>query len=239
MWITVALLGMAGGVVSTLIGFGGGMILAVALALTVPPLTALAVASCALLTGSIHRVVLFRKELTASDAYRWALGVLIGSIAGGILAHHLPEWLLRAAFVGAAALALVPTKRGVDAPVIPRVALLVPAGGAIGFLGAGTAGVGPLASTTLLATGHAGERYIALMSVTGVALNAGRVVGYGSSGALETSWLWASAAGAVGLLTGNLLGRRLRRRVATQHMRQLEHVVPWGCLGLALLGLLR
>lgn len=239
MWITVALLGLAGGVVSTLVGFGAGMILAIALALTVPPLTALAVASCALFTGSLHRVMLFRRELRASDAYRWALAVLLGSVAGGALVHHLPEWLLRASFVAGASFALIParwlpTRRRRDAPHV-----LVPAGGAIGFLGAGAAGVGPLASSTLLATGHAGERYIALMSVTGVALNAGRVLGYGSSGSLDPSWLSASAAGAAGLLGGNLLGRALRHRITSERMQELEHVVPWGCLVLAVLGLLR
>jgi uncharacterized membrane protein YfcA len=239
MWITVVLLGLAGGVVSTLIGFGAGMILAIALALTVSPLAALAVASLALLSGNIHRVFLFRQELRLSDAYRWALGIGVGSVVGGLLVHHLPDWLLRSAFVGAAVMALLPRPARDSQWARPRWGLLVPAGGAIGFIGAGTAGVGPLASSTLMATGHAGERYIALMAVTGVALNMGRVVGYGSSGVLESSWLWASAAAGIGLFAGNVLGRRVRRRLPERRMLQLERVVPWACLSLALLGLLR
>jgi uncharacterized membrane protein YfcA len=239
MWITVVLLGLTGGVVSTLVGFGAGMILAIALALTVSPLAALAVASLALLSGSIHRVILFRHELRLSDTYQWALGIGVGSVVGGLLVHHLPDCLLRAAFVGAAVVALLPRGAHDGRWARPRWRLLLPAGGVIGFIGAGTAGVGPIASSTLMATGHTGERYIALMAVTGVALNMGRVVGYGSSGVLESSWLWASAAAGIGLFAGNILGRRLRRCLADRRMSQLERAVPWTCLALAMLGLMR
>lgn len=238
MWIVIALLGLAGGLVSTLFGFGGGMILAIALALTVSPLAALAVASLALLTGSIHRVVLFKHGLRLGDAHRWGLGIAVGSILGGMLAHHVPDYMLRAAFVVAAALALLPRR---DPSTAPRAhtSLLVPAGGAIGFIGAGTAGVGPLASSTLVATGHVGDRYIALMSLTGVALNLGRIVGYGASGALEVGLLWASSSAAVGLFAGNALGKRVRHHVDPRHVERFERIIPWACLGLALLGLLR
>jgi uncharacterized membrane protein YfcA len=235
MWLTILLLGLAGGVVSTLIGFGGGMILAIALALTVSPLAALAVASIALLSGNVHRLLLFRHELRAADVYRWALGIVVGSVAGGMLVHHLPDWVLRGAFVVTAVAAIVPRPRAQERPA--RAAVLVPAGGAIGFIGAGTAGVGPLASSTLMATGHGGERYIALMATTGVAVNIGRVVGYGSSGALQLSWLWASGLAAAGLLAGNFLGKRIRADLSDRRREQLEKAVPWVCLVLAVVGL--
>ena len=236
MWITVLLLGMAGSIVSTLIGFGAGMVLTISLALMVSPLAALSVASVALLSGSVHRVLLFRHALRAGDASRWAVGIAVGSVFGGMLVHHLPEWLLRAAFVVAAVAALLP-RPTLDGGWKPRWQLLLPAGGAIGFIGAGTAGVGPLASSTLLGTGHFGERYIALMSVTGIALNAGRIVGYGSSGVLELAWLWTSISAALGLLLGNLVGRRIRHRLPAFRLSQLERAVPWLCLALALFGL--
>ncbi len=241
MWIAIILLGMTGGIVSTLIGFGAGMILAIALALAVSPLSALAVASLALLTGSLHRLFLFRHELQAADAYKWALGIAAGSIVGGMLVHHLPDWLLRVTFVAAAVVALwpkaPPSETTEGRSVAARYRTMVPAAGAIGFIGAGTAGVGPLASATLVATGHVGERYIALMAVTGVALNAGRIVGYGTSGVLEVSSLWASVLAGGGLLAGNLIGKHVRVMLSSQRRGQLEKVVPWACLVLALLGL--
>ncbi len=241
MWIAIigtVLLGIAGGTVSTLIGFGSGMILAVALALIVSPLTALAVSSVALMMASLHRALLFRAALRGSVAGRWAAAIMLGSSIGGAWATSLPDWSMRVALVVAAAIAIFQRYRPLGVHDHWGVAVLAPAGGAIGFVGGGTAGVGPIASSLLMATGHAGERYIGLMAVCGVALNAGRVVGYGSAGIAEPAWLAASVAATIGMVVGNLCGRRIRTRLEQRHMRRLEQSVPWGCLVLALLGLL-
>ena len=101
MWIVMFLLGIGGGMTSTIVGFGGGMVLSLALALAVSPLAALAVASVALVSGSIHRVFLYRHSLEAADSYRWAAAIAIGGLCGGMIAHHLPDLLIRVTFLAA------------------------------------------------------------------------------------------------------------------------------------------
>ena len=87
-------LGLAAGVMTTLAGMGGGLMLLLALAALRDPHEALAMTAPALLIGNAHRAFMFRAHLRPSVSGRLVAGALPGAILGGVWALSLPgEWL--------------------------------------------------------------------------------------------------------------------------------------------------
>ena len=78
----VLLLGVLSGVLTTLAGLGGGMLLLLAIALLSSPQTALAVTAPALLLSNLHRAWVYRAHIARPVAVPFALGALPGSVLG-------------------------------------------------------------------------------------------------------------------------------------------------------------
>jgi len=201
-------LGILAGLLTTVAGLGGGMLLLLALAFVRGPQAALAVTAPALLLGNLHRALLFRRTIRLPVALPLVLATLPGSLLGGLLLPVLPGRWVHAIMVVMTALAVARSLgwwRWTPSP-----AALAPAGFGIGALAATSGGAGLLLAPLLLATGLTGEAYVATGAAVAVAMHLGRVLAYGAGGLLAHDTLGDSAVLAVALLLGNALGQQAR-----------------------------
>lgn len=235
MVISVAVLGVMAGALSTVAGMGGGILLLLALALVMGPHAALAATAPALLVSNLHRAFLYRRHLDRRVVTSFALGALPGSIAGGALVAWVSPGWVQAAMLGTTLLAVaqrVGWLRG-----RPPAALIVPAGAVIGAVSATAGGAGALVSPVLMAAGLAGDAYVAGTSAAAVSMHLGRVVSYGYSGLIDARTLGWSALLVVTLLAGNVLGQRLRQAASARALGVIELTTLVGCTALALAGM--
>ena len=228
-------LGALAGVLTTVTGMGGGVLLLLALSLASGPAEALALTSPALLVGNLHRLALYRGDVDRRVASSLALGALPGSLLGGLVAVALPALAVQALLVLATALALTRALGLYD--VRPSTAALVPAGFGVGAAAATTGSAGLLIGSLILASGLTGARYIATVAAVAVAMHLGRIVAYGAGGLVTTTTLLASAALALAILAGNTVGERVRRGLDARLATRLELGVLVTCMLLALAGL--
>lgn len=229
------ILGIIAGMLTTLSGFGGGLFLLVSVSLLWDPLTALAVTAAALLAGSLQRLYLFRSHVCWQVAGLFVVGVVPGCLAGAWLAVSVPAVALRALILIMALLGAVHALAQWAWRLPARA--LVPSGAAIGVISASAGGVGPLVGPLFLSTGLQGNAYIATISAAAVAINGGRLIGYGAGGMVGTGTVWMAAVLALGLMAGNWLGRTCRDRMGEDLLRRVEVLAPFVCAVLALVGL--
>lgn len=232
--LLLPVLGLLAGLTTTLAGLGGGLMLVLGLALLHDPHTALVVTAPALLVGNLHRLSLFRGHLSWDVAGRVALGALPGAFIGGLVAVGLPPDVLKAlmsAMVGLLLLRRLLPRGGTLAR-----AVLTPAGFVIGGLTASSGGAGILTAPLILASGVAGDTFIATAASAAVAMHVGRLAAYGTGGLVSgQSLVWAALLG-VTIPVGNLVGRWIRRRISERAAMGCTYAALMGCLGLALAG---
>ena len=233
-FLFIALLGGLAGVLTTITGVGGGLLLLVSLALAFDPATALAITAPGLLAGNLHRLFMFRRQLDLGLAGRLALGALPGAFLGGALATRLPEAALRGVLLFATALAIAKTIGRLRwSP--PRGAV-VPVGAIAGALTASGGGGGVLVPPTLLALGLTGPAYLATAAAAAAAIHVGRLSAYGLAGWMdETRWMQAGLL-ALTIPTGNLLGRALRAKLGDRMILRCTQVALVTASLLAVLG---
>lgn len=230
-------LGVVGGAISTVAGFGGGMVLLLALALITSPQTALAITAPALLVSNLHRAWLYRARVARPVAVPFALGAVPGSVVGAWLVAALPAALVQALMVSMTALALARSAGWLR--WTPPPGLVLPAGAAIGFLAATSGGAGLLAAPLLMAAGLTGEAYVATSACGAVAMHVGRVVGYGGAGLLDARTLALSAQLTASLLAGNVVGARIRRALPPGASMRIERGALLAAVALSLAGVAR
>jgi uncharacterized protein len=229
-------LGAVAGVVTTVAGLGGGMLLLAVLSYAYGPLTALTLTAPALLVGNLHRVWLFRAQLDHAMLQTVGMGGFLGALAGGLLAVALPGWVLQACIVGAIGAALARTS-GAWSWRPPR-RLLAAAGVIAGAISA-TSGAGVVTGALLWAAGLSGTAYIATASATAFSMHLARTISYGLGGAVTAGGLLASLVLALAIAAGNLTGRAIRDRLTPSLTERAEVSVLVGCAVIAVAGLLR
>lgn len=230
-------LGVLAGMLTTIAGLGGGILLQVALSLAVGPRVALAITAPALLVGNLHRAVLYRAHIDRDIARAFALGALPGSIVGGFAAVVLPANVMHALMLGMTALAVARHLGWWRWK--PSRAVLVPAAAGIGAVSATSGGAGLLVSPLMLSTGLSGERYVSTVAVAAVAMHTGRLVAYGVGGLVNAHTLTLGAALTVAILLGNLLGARVRAALPTSAAPRVEVGVLCVATALAVAGVAR
>ncbi|MFO0547037.1 MAG: sulfite exporter TauE/SafE family protein [Polyangiaceae bacterium] len=213
-------LGLLGGVLTTIAGLGGGLFLVATLGVLRGPHEALAISTPALLLANLHRAILFRRDVDRRVAGAIALGAIPGAIAGGLLLPALPDGLVAALLVVATVFAVLQRRR--VSMLSPGRKALALSGGGIGAIAATSGGGGVLVGPVLMAAGLTGSAYVGTVAACGVAIHVGRICGYGLSGLLTQSALPEIALVSIGLLTGNVAGRHLRRHASAQLVMRLE-----------------
>ncbi|MCO4771614.1 MAG: sulfite exporter TauE/SafE family protein [Deltaproteobacteria bacterium] len=228
-------LSLLAGVITTVAGMGGGLVLLLGLSFFIDPLVALMTTGPALLIGNLHRVMLYREHVRRPLAWRLVLGAAPGALLGGLVAVALPDVMLRSAMVVLAVLATAKVVLGVR--FTPPANALVPGGAAIGFVTATSGGGGLISGPLLLASGLSGRPYVATGAVAAATVHVFRLTGYGAAGSLNGTILLMGLVGAICIATGNLMGERLRGVIPEEVVPRLEVAVVLTCLGLALAGL--
>ena len=209
--LLAVLLGLAAGTITTVSGFGGGLLLTLALAPVLGPSAALVVAAPALAIGHVHRALGYREHIDRSVARRFILAAVPGALAGALLAASVPElglaWALLLAAVLAAAQAFgwIPTDIGRRA--------LIPGAATVGFLAGSCGGGGVMLPPTLMSAGLAGRRFVATAATGALAIQLVRIGTYAVTGMASLEHLPSMLAVALGLISGNALGRRLAHRI--------------------------
>jgi len=227
--------GVLAGVLTTMAGLGGGILLLLGLSLAWGPVVALAVTAPAMLLGNLHRLWLLRAELDRPIAKAFAWGAVPGGFVGGLMAAWMPEAVLRwlmvlmTAFAMGRALGLYTWR--------PRAAAMAPAGAGIGMISATAGGAGLLVGPLFMAAGLQGKRFVGTVAAAAVALHSGRVVAYGLGGMMTQETVLQAGLLTVALMCGNMLGLRLRDRLLTERRAErLELTALLTCMALSLLG---
>lgn len=234
-WPLLIPLGLIGGVLTTLAGLGGGVLMLLVISLFIGPAAALALTAPALLFGNAHRWYLYRHQVDRAIAWRCAAGSLPGALIGGFLVVRVPGWLLQGLMLFMVALALLRAFGWLRLVLPPR--LLLPSFLLIGAMTATSGGAGVLAAPLLLASGLQGEAYIATSALAATTMHAGRLVAYGAGGLLSGPLLLRALLLTAAVLVGNLLGQRLRAALPPPLSRRMEIGVMVLCVGLALWGM--
>jgi uncharacterized membrane protein YfcA len=204
-------LGVMAGILTTVAGQGGGLLLLLAVSAFVGPRAALAITAPALLFGNLHRAVLLREHLDRRVAFRMMAGAVPGAICGGLAAGVIPAWGLRVALVVMTALAIAKALGWLRFHVPPRA--FVPAGFGIGMMTGTSGGAGVLLAPLLLSTGLRGRAFVATTSAIAVSMHVGRVLGYASLGFFSGGLVGTTAAVTAAIFCGNWVGSRIHERL--------------------------
>lgn len=220
LWLLLIPLGLVSGVLTTIAGLGGGMLLVVILGAAVDPRFALAVTAPALLVGNSHRAWLFRQAIDRRLARSFVAGAVPGSLVGGFFAVAVPELVLHLATLAVTVLAIARVAGIVQ--WTPSTTQIVPASAGIAVVNATAGGAGVLISPLMMASGLRGEAYVATSAVVAVSMHVVRTVAYGVGGMITAETVAAAALVAVCLLAGNVLGKRLRAHLTEKANLRIE-----------------
>lgn len=229
-----AALGLAvlAGIVTTVAGMGGGLLLLLGLTTILGPLDALAVTAPALLLGNLHRAFLYRRAVDWRLVGLIVAGGLPGAVLGGLFAVAMPPWALRGLMVAMAGLVLAKTTGLWHAN--PPATAAVPVGAVCGAVSATSGGAGVLLGPFLMARGLSGATYVGSMASVAVMLHLGRLVAFGAAGHAGQATVLLGAGMAVVLIVGNLLGHRVRTALSASAQARVQWGALMLCVALAL-----
>ena len=236
MTLALAALGSIAGILTTLAGQGGGLLLLLAISVLIGPHEALAITAPALLAGNLHRALLFRKHIERSIALRMVAGAVPGAFLGGMLAGVMPAGVLQIMLVALTLLSIARALKWLRFD-LPRRGL-GPAGLVIGAMTGTAGGAGVLFAPVLLSTGLTGAAYVGTLSTIAFATHAGRVVAYASNGLFTRDLALPTLVVALAIAAGNALGERVRRSLSERVTMRLEYGVLVVCVGVSLAGAL-
>ena len=211
-------LGIVAGVLTTVAGMGGGLLLVAVVGLLRGPHEALAITTPALMLSNLQRTWMYRASVDTRAALTVASGAIPGAFVGGLLLPRLPAAL--ALLLTTTVLALLRSQGVVNLRVGKRA--MFAAGIAIGALSASSGGAGFLIAPLLMSSGLRGLAYVATVSCCAVALHLGRLLGYGMSGLMHVELLPSIAVLLAGLLLGNLAANRARSSLPNGLLPKLE-----------------
>ena len=213
-------LGIVAGVLTTVAGMGGGLLLVAVVGLLRGPHEALAITTPALMLSNLQRTWMYRASVDTRAALTVASGAIPGAFVGGLLLPRLPAALVTALLLTTTVLALLRSQGVVNLRVGKRA--MFAAGIAIGALSASSGGAGFLIAPLLMSSGLRGLAYVATVSCCAVALHLGRLLGYGMSGLMHVELLPSIAVLLAGLLLGNLAANRARSSLPNGLSPKLE-----------------
>ncbi|MBL8716845.1 MAG: sulfite exporter TauE/SafE family protein [Myxococcales bacterium] len=235
--VAFAVLGIGAGLLTTVAGLGGGILMLLAVSLATDPKVALVATAPALLAGNLHRAFLFRGDVDRRVARAFALGAFPGSVLGGALLSRMPGRLVGIVMAAMTAVALLRVCKVVT--FTPRARGITPVGFGIGALAGTSGGAGMLAGPFLMALGLGGASYVATAAVASVAMHLGRVLSYGLSGLLDASTVRLSLLLLGAVLVGNSAGKWARRFIGPRLGTRIEVTTLVVASALGVFGLTR
>ena len=222
-------LGVLAGVVTTVAGMGGGLMMVLVLA-SIDPYFALTVTAPALLVANGHRAWMYRAEIDRPMTLRFCAGALPAALAAGLVVGWLPERVIVYAMitvaVGASLKAL-----GLPIPIPARAT--TPVGALTGLVAATTGGGGTVAGPFFLSQGLEARRFVATAAASATFIHMGRVLGYGIGGVSELSHLGIGLVLTGALALGNVLGHRLSVRLGHRWQGIVQRTVAVSFVGMA------
>jgi uncharacterized membrane protein YfcA len=228
-------LGLSAGILTTIAGAGGGMLLVLSLSLVLGPKAALSTSVPALFVGNVHRAFSYRARIERRAAVPIVRGALPGSLLGGAFAVSVPSVALEVLLAVMTALLVLRAFRLFT--WTPPASALTPSGFFIGALSATAGGAGFLVSGVLLSLGLTGEPYVATSAAIALSVHAGRIVSYAATGMFSGEVLRHAAITTVAVVFGNALGGRARRLFEGEATRRIEYGTLVVCGVLAVLGI--
>lgn len=225
--LLLVVLGLISGVLTTLAGMGGGMVMLSVLTVTSGPHTALALSSPALFVSNSHRAYVFRKNVDRRILLLIAAGALPGALVGGLLLPAIPDVVIKVLLVLTTALAIARAKGWIE--LRPRSGSLAAAGAGVGALSATSGGAGMLLGPVIMSAGLSGMAFVGTIAACAVTMHLGRIGGYLASGLITAELMPSIGALMIGLIGGNLVGLKVRHLVP----KTLETKVELGALVLA------
>lgn len=222
--LTVAAIGgFIAGMISSVVGFGGGIFLIASMSTLTSPQEAIALTAPAVLFGNLHRVWLFRTDLDRSVLTSFLYGAVPATLVGSVLLPYLPENGLRLT-MGAFLLLFViretlPLRPSVGRSSSPR--LLIAGGFANGAAASTIGGGGPLSAPFLSAFGLVRGAFIVTEAAGNAVVQFLKVVVFTTSGLLTAGLLPATLAAMSSISIGNRIGKRLLGSVDDTLLRRI------------------
>ncbi len=220
--------GLVAGLITTVAGIGGGIVLIALLSGFLDPRTVVGLTAPVLAVGNASRVAMFRRRLDA-EAVIWVLaGAVPTALLGAFLLKDLPA---RAIQVGMAVLLLgfVTVElarrlrrrgRGVavhDAPEEPIAAWFgLPVGLVLGGLSAVVGGAGPISAPYLHARRLTKGDFAATNAATNGTVHAIKTGVFALTGVLTLASAPASALAAATVIVGNRVGKAVLGRISEE-----------------------
>ena len=237
-WIPAiaVLVGLAAGALTTVAGFGGGLLVSLALVPLLGPVDALVVAAPALALGHLHRALAYRDQIDAEIARRFVLGAAPGALLGALVLAWVPASVAGWALVLGAGLATAQARGWISVELGQRA--VIPGAVGVGFLASSAGAGGVLLPPTLMAAGLAGRRFVATAAAGAVAVQVVRVGGYVLADMVTLAHVPAMIAVALGQFPGNQLGRRLAARLDDRGTARWTRAALAGAIALGVVGLL-
>ena len=229
------LFGFIAGLLTTLSGYGGGVLLVICLATVVDPIISLTISSLALFVGNLHRAFLFRRSIRIQALRPFIFAAMAGATGGALLTVSIPILVVQMAIMVMIALAL--WRAFTNWVWHPSTSHMVSSGTAMGMVAATTGSAGLLIGPFLLATGLNGNRYIGTAAVVAISIHLARIFGYSLSGSVTEKIIESAILIAAALMVGNFMGKKIRMRMPLKWTRYLEFGLPVVCAILALWGL--
>jgi uncharacterized membrane protein YfcA len=218
-------LGSILGVVTTIAGLGGGLLI-ICVAAWFGPRAALSITAPALMVGHAHRVWLLRRELELRVVAPFVVSLSLVALAGSLLVVNLDESLLRLLLIPLSLVAIVELSRRRELePRAPDRRWLIPGGVGVGVMLAGGGGGGVIAAPVLRRAGLRGDRMVAGLAAGAVLGHLARCLAYGFVGTLAPTSLLGAGVLAAALMLGNLGGRRLAARLGDDRRELLLRAV--------------
>ncbi len=225
-------LSLVAGILTTVAGMGGGLVLLLCLSLLIDPLSALALTAPALLVGNLHRASLYRLHIDRRQVRLLVLGGFPGAVMGGALSMQMPESLISLC-MAAMGLAVVAKGLGwIQWRPGPQAGL--PVGFFAGLVSATSGGAGVLLAPFLMARELTGTAYVGTMAAVAVALHLGRLIALGAGGVADAETLVVGALMAAGIAGGNLIGDALRRQLGSSGQQHVQQAALGLCMVLSL-----
>lgn len=228
--LQLLLVSLFAGILDTIVGFGGGLLLLPIAILILGGSDAVVLSALVPIGWNAVRIPMLRGFFDRDAIRLFLIGVLPGVLLGAWVLHVVSEEALRF-WVGIVLIILGSyhvLRLYVELPG-PRLAsrYLFPATGFVGATLASAigAGNGPLQSWSMVANGLRPQTIVAVNGLIGLVMGLLRLGAYGVGGMLDTL-PWAAAFAALGVaVVGGVIGIRLARRTPDSTIKLLIGVV--------------